>query len=133
MLAVFLALLAGTGARAEATNYTGHYELADAKADYTFALDVTQTGASAQLNFSASMGDGSGAAPDGDGRGSVVADGTLKFTFKDSFDNAGSGTLVAAKDGYHLTLNPTTVADPRPLHLYADALLKRTAVKPSDP
>ncbi len=133
MLAVFLALFAGTGARADATNYTGHYELADAKTDYSFSLDVTQTGASAQLSFSAAMADGSGAAPDGDGKGAVDTDGTLKFTFKDSFDNAGSGTLVAGKDGYHLTLNPTTVADPRALHLYADALLKKTAVKPSDP
>jgi hypothetical protein len=132
-LAILVALLGVAGARADAGNFTGHYELADAKADYSFSLDVTQTGASAQLSFSAAMADGSGAAPDGDGKGKVGADGTLHFTFKDSFDNAGSGTLAAGQDGYHLTLNPTTVADPRALHLYADALLKRTAEKPSDP
>jgi hypothetical protein len=132
-LAVFVALLGVEGARAEAGNFTGHYELADVKADYSFSLDVTQTGAGAQLSFSAGMADGSGAAPDGDGKGAVGADGTLTFTFKDSFDNAGSGTLAAGKDGYHLKLNPTTVADPRVLHLYADALLKKTAEKPASP
>jgi hypothetical protein len=132
MLAIGAAL-GLAGARADAINYTGHYELADPKADYTFSLDVTQTGSSANLSFSAGMADGSGAAPDGDGKGGVGADGTLTFTFKDSFDNAGSGTLVSGKDGYHLKLNPVTVADARALHFYGDVLLKKTADKPASP
>jgi hypothetical protein len=122
-----------TGAWADAVNYTGHYELADAKAGYSFSLDITQTGSGFQLTFLAAMADGSGAAPDGGGQGKVDTDGTLKFTFKDSFDNAGSGTLIFAKDGYHLSLDPTTVADSRALPLYADALLKKTADKPASP
>ncbi len=131
--AFFCALLVLAGARAAAADYTGHYELANTKADYAFSLDVTQTGSEVHLTFSASMTDGSGAAPDGDGQGRINPAGTLEFTFKDSFDNAGSGTLVPGPEGYHLKLNPTTVADPRVLHLYGDAVLKKTADKPSAP
>jgi hypothetical protein len=127
---LFCALFGLIGARADA-DYTGHYELADTKADYSFSLDATQTGSGVHLTFSAAMADGSGAAPDGDGQGKVDANGALKFTFKDSFDNAGSGTLVLAKDGYRLKLDPTTVVDPRALRLYGDAVLKKTADKPA--
>ena len=130
---LFYALFGLIGARADAVNYTGHYELADAKADYSFSLDVTQTGSGVLLTFLAGMADGSGAAPDGGGEGKVDANGALKFTFKDSFDNAGSGTLVLAKDGYHLKLDPTTVADSRALRFYGDVLLKKTADKPAGP
>ena len=133
ILAIFCALLGLTGARADAVNYTGHYELADAKADYSFSLDVTQMGSGFQLTFLAAMADGSGAAPDGGGQGKVDVNGALQFTFTDSFNNAGSGTLVSAKDGYHLTLDPTTVTDSRALRLYGDALLKKTADKPASP
>jgi hypothetical protein len=132
-LALFCALLGMTGARAGAVNYTGHYELADAKADYSFSLDVMQTGTAVQFVFLAGMNDGSGAAPDGDGQGKVGPDGTLKFTFKDSFDNKGDGTLVARKNGYHLNLDPTTVADSRALRMYGDLLMKKTADKLAGP
>jgi hypothetical protein len=132
-LTLSCALLGLTGARADAVNYTGHYELADAKAGYSFSLDVTQTGPGFELTFLAGMADGSGAAPDGGGQGKIDADGALKFTFKDSFDNEGSGTLVWDKDGYHLSLDPTTVTDSRALRLYGDAVLKKTADKPPSP
>ncbi len=128
--ALFFAVLGLGAARADAVNFTGHYELADAKADHSFSLDVTQTGTSVELSFSAAMADGSGAAPDGDGKGGVDKDGALKFTFKDSFDNAGTGTLAAGKDGYHLKLDATTVADARAMRFYGDVLLKKTAEKP---
>jgi hypothetical protein len=129
---LFCALFGLIGARADA-DYTGHYELADTKADYSFSLDVTQTGSGVQLTFLAGMADGSGAAPDGGGEGKIDANGALKFTFTDSFDNAGSGTLVSGKDGYHLTMDPTTVTDSRALRLYGDAVLKKTADKPAWP
>jgi len=74
-LPVFLLLAGGLGAQPAETNYTGHYELADVRADQSFSLDVTQTGSRAAISFSASMADGSGAAPDGDGKGALGARG----------------------------------------------------------
>jgi hypothetical protein len=133
LAALFFALPGVGDARADAMNYTGHYELADAKADHSFSLDVTQTGSSVQLSFSAAMADGSGAAPDGDGKGSTDPAGGVKFTFKDSFDNEGTGSLVAGKDGYRLKLDATTVNDARAMRFYGEVLLKKTGEKPSDP
>jgi hypothetical protein len=129
ILSLFLGVL--FEARAEAIDYTGHYELTNANADSVFALDITQTGSKADLSFSASMVDGSGAAPDGDGKGVVDKAGVLTFKFKDSFDNEGTGTLVLGKDGYHLKMDATTVVEPRSLRFYGDILLKKTANKPS--
>ena len=127
--AFFVMLFGATWAAPPAVDYTGHYELADAKADRSFSLDVQQTGAKADLSFSAAMADGSGPAPDGDGKGQVQA-GVLSFTFKDSFDNEGAGTLEAAKDGYHLKMKVTKVIEPRPLRFYGDVLLQKTSNKP---
>lgn len=132
LMALFGMLVGGMSwADAPLVNYTGHYELADAKADRAFSLDITQTGAKADLSFSAAMADGSGAAPDGDGKGQLDKTGVLSFTFKDSFDNEGAGTLEHKKDGYHLTLTTTKVVEPRPLRFYGDVLLKKIADKPS--
>jgi hypothetical protein len=111
-------------------DFTGHYELADAKADRSFSLDVQQTGSQAEISFSAAMADGSGAAPDGDGKGQINPAGGLTFTFKDSFENEGSGTLEITKTGFLLKLNATKVAEPRPLRFYGDVLLTRTSKKP---
>ncbi len=130
---VLCCTLLTSAARADApkVDFTGHYELADAKADRAFSLDVTQTGLKADLSFSAAMADGSGAAPDGDGSGQVDKTGVLHFTFTDSFENEGSGTLERDKNGFHLTLDATKVVEPRPLRFYGDVLLKKTSSKPS--
>jgi hypothetical protein len=133
LLVLSAGLLGGVEAQAGTVNYTGHYELADAKADYVFSLNVTQTGTKADVSFSASMADGSGAAPDGDGKGDVDAHGTLQFKFKDSFANEGTGTLTSSADGYHLKMDPTTTVDPRAVRFYGDVLLKKTSGKPAGP
>jgi hypothetical protein len=111
------------------TNYNGHYELADAKAGRTFSLEVRQTGSRADVSFSAAMTDGSGAAPDGAGKGRVE-DGVLSFAFKDSFNNEGACTLESRNDGYHLSMTVIKVVDPGPFHFYGNVLLKKTSDKP---
>jgi len=111
------------------TNYNGHYELADAKADRAFSLEVRQTKSRADVSFSAAMTDGSGPAPDGTGKGRVE-DGVLSFKFKDSFNNEGTCTLESGKHGYQLSMTVTKVVDPRPFHFYGTVLLKRTSTKP---
>jgi hypothetical protein len=130
-LAVIIAALFGALANpalAAETNYSGHYELADAKADRTFSLDIKQTGHRADVTFSAAMADGSGAAPDGSGKGHVE-DGVLSFKFKDSFNNEGTCTLESKPDGFHLTMTVMKVVDPGPFHFYGNIPLKRTSDK----
>ena len=132
MVVVVVAALFGTlfgHAASTETNYNGHYELADAKAGRTFSLEVKQTGSRADVSFSAAMADGSGAAPDGAGKGRVE-DGLLSFAFKDSFNNEGTCTLVSKKGGYHLSMTVTKVVESRPFHFYGNVLLKKTSNKP---
>ena len=131
-MAVVVAALFGTlsgHASSTETNYTGHYEMADAKAARTFSLDVKQTGSRADVAFSAAMADGSGAAPDGTGKGRVE-DGVLSFAFKDSFNNEGTCTLEFRKDGYHLSMTVTKVVEPSPFHFYGNILLRKISNKP---
>ncbi|MCE0522705.1 MAG: hypothetical protein LV480_07320 [Methylacidiphilales bacterium] len=109
-------------------NFNGHYELADIKPDRTFSLDVKQTGSKAEVKFSAAMADGSGAAPDGTGKGRVE-DGVLSFILKDSFNNECACTLVSGADGYLLSMTVTKVVDPGPFHFYGNVLLKKTSSK----
>ena len=127
MTSLFLASLAAVPS--PAGNFTGHYELADPKADQSFSMDLEQKGTKAEFSFSAAMADGSGAAPDGDGKGEINPAGVLVFTFSDSFGNEGKGTLQAAKDGYALKMDPTKVLEPRCLRYYGDLLLRKTAKK----
>ncbi len=135
ILLTLLGLGAGSAAApampADVGRFTGHYEPAVAAADWVFALDISQTGSKADVSFSASMTDGSGAAPDADGMGVVDAAGILKFTFKDSFDNEGTGTLVRRPDGYHLHLDVSKTVDPRAVRFYGDILLKKLSDKPA--
>jgi hypothetical protein len=110
-------------------NYDGHYQLVDPKAARTFSLEVKQTGSRAKISFSAVMGDGSGAAPDGRGQGRVE-DGVLSFTFTDNFKNEGTCTLESMSDGYHLSMTVIKVVDPAPFHFYGTILLQKTLDKP---
>jgi hypothetical protein len=127
VVAALFGALSGHAASAE-SNYNGRYELADAKAARTFSLVVRQTGFRADVSFSAAMADGSGAAPDGTGKGRVE-DGVLSFAFKDSFNNEGTCTLESRQDGYHLSITVTKVVDPSPFHFYGNILLKKTSNK----
>ena len=124
VVAALFGALFGHASAAE-ISYNGHYELADAKAARTFSLDVKQTGSRALISFSAAMSDGSGAAPDGEGKGHVE-DGVLSFTFKDSYNNEGTGMLQFKNKAYHLILTITKVVDPAPFHFYGSMLLKQT-------
>jgi hypothetical protein len=132
LVVMFVTALFGTlsgHAASTETNYNGHYELADAKASRTFSLDIKQTHSKADVFFSAAMADGSGAAPDGTGKGRV-ADGVLSFDFKDSFNNEGTCTLESKKDGFHLSITVIKVVDPGPFHFYGNVLLKKTSRQP---
>jgi hypothetical protein len=131
MVLIASALLGAPFSHAASTgmNYNGHYELADAKAGRTFLLEVKQTDSRAVVSFFAAMADGSGAAPDGAGKGRVE-DGVLSFDFKDSFNNEGTCRLESSQGGYHLSMTVIKVVDPSPFHFYGSVLLKKTSNKP---
>jgi hypothetical protein len=135
-IAVALAFLAFCPAlaAADAKNFNGHYELAAAKSDRTFSLDIKQKAKDDRvtLSFSAAMADGTGSAPDATGQGDID-DGVLNFKFKDSYNNEGTGTLEFKKDAYQLTLTVVKVADPSPFHFYGSMLLKLTSGRDGSP
>lgn len=129
VLAFLAVALVARGADPAAESLTGHYELAK-KSKSPLSFDVLQKGKGATTSFSAGNVDGSGAAPDGDGEGTLNAKGELEFKWTDTFDNAGTGTFRRDGKLYHLSLKPTKVADPRALVFYGDLTLKRTSTKP---
>ena len=109
-----------------APDFTGHYErTGDAKR--IFILIVRHTGASAEMEFSAGRADGTGAAPDGSGKGNLNDKGELEFTFDDSFGNKGTAVFKKAGAAFQFIIKPETVADPRAVKLYGTMTLKRTA------
>jgi hypothetical protein len=128
---VVLAITATTIRAADpaAASLTGHYELVK-KGNAVLSFDVQQKDKNAATSFSAGHADGSGAAPDGDGEGTVNAKGELEFKWTDTFDNAGTGVLRHDGKLYHLSLKPTKVTDPRAVVFYGEITLKRTSTKP---
>lgn len=113
-------------------NYAGEYVLADTRADRSFHLDVKQVNSRADVSFSAAMRDGSGAAPDGAGKGHVE-DGVLSFEFKDSYENEGTCTLRRANGGYRLAMTIVKIADVSPVHFYGAVSLRKVSTEPANP
>lgn len=124
-----LLFLALTVAARATGDFTGHYELAK-KTKSSFALDVSQKGKTATTSFSGGNEDGSGAAPDGDGEGTLNSKSELEFKWTDTFDNAGTATLRHDGKLYHLSMKPSKVADPRALSFYGEITLKLVSKKP---
>jgi hypothetical protein len=115
-------------ASASTADFGGTYALADAKADRAFLLEVKQDRSRADVSFSAAMEDGSGSAPEAEGKGRIDH-GVLSFRFKDSFQNEGTCTLETAKSRgrYALSITVLKVVDPTPFHFYGTVLLKKTS------
>jgi len=103
--------------------YGGNYSNADSGSQLT--LEVTQNGNAANVDFSAADASGRGTAPDGQGKGQIASDGSLKFTFEDSFGNKGSGRLNQNGNKYLLKMDVTSTSDPRALSHYGERILKK--------
>jgi hypothetical protein len=94
-----------------------------------FQLTIEQSGSAMQVSFDAAWVDAHGAAPEAEGPAKVSGD-TLTFTFKDTFENSGTGTITRAGDDIIVTINPTHVVEPRCLAFYGKNMrLKRVAKK----
>src|SRR5438270_13055341 len=98
---------------AEPIGWAGHYR--DEKylnGRAVFQLTIEQSGSAMQVSFDAAWVDAHGAAPEAEGPAKVSGN-TLTFTFKDTFDNSGTGTITRAGDDILVTINPTHVVERR--------------------
>jgi hypothetical protein len=94
-----------------------------------FQLSIEQSGSAMQVSFDAAWVDGHGAAPEAEGPAKVSGN-TLTFTFKDTFENSGTGTITRAGDDILVTINPTHVVETRCLAFYGKNMrLKRVSKK----
>jgi hypothetical protein len=94
-----------------------------------FQLSIEQSGNKVQVSFDAAWVDGHGAAPEAEGP-ATIAGNTLTFTFKDTFENSGTGTITRAGNDILVSINPTHVVEPRCLGFYGKNMrLKRVAKK----
>ena len=107
-----------------APDFTGRYERAG-ETKSVFILHVRQAGTTAEVEFSASKADGSGAAPDGTGVGALNDKGELEFNFEDSFGNKGIATLKKTGKSFQLSMKAETVNEARAVKLYGVIALKR--------
>jgi hypothetical protein len=90
-----------------------------------FQLTIEQSGGAMQVSFDAAWVDAHGAAPEAEGPAKISGN-TVTFTFKDTFENSGTGTITRVGDDILVTLNPTHVVEPRCLAFYGKNMrLKR--------
>ncbi|MBV9618071.1 MAG: hypothetical protein JO201_02570 [Verrucomicrobia bacterium] len=126
---LFVALTASFAA--EAQNFTGEYaDRSFLGGQATFQMSLEQGGNAVSVWFSAGYNDGHSIQPVADGSGKVSGKGTVEFTFKDSSNNVGTGTITRAGDDVIVSIKPTRVADSRCLELYRQNMrLKRVSKK----
>jgi hypothetical protein len=123
---ILTSLLIATSLSAE-QNFAGEY--ADRKflnGRAVFQMSLEQSGNTVAVWFSAGYNDGHGCSPEASGTGKVNSKGAVEFTFHDSSNNAGSGTITRIGDELAVSLKLTRVADRRCLELYGQNIrLKR--------
>src|SRR5882762_5926218 len=116
---ILLVTLAIVSIAAGPPNFAGEY--ADRNflnGQATFQMSLEQSGNALSVWFSAGYNDGHGLQPVADGSGKITGKGTVEFTFKDSSNNAGTGTIARAGDDIIVSIKTTRVADSRCVELY---------------
>lgn len=108
-------------------NWAGEY--ADKKfldGQAIFQMSIEQSGNAIQVSFDAAYNDAHGAAPDGQGPGRITTKDALKFKWKDSFKNSGTGRIIRAGEDIIVSMKTTRVVDSRCLPFYGQKMrLKR--------
>jgi FlaG/FlaF family flagellin (archaellin) len=94
-----------------------------------FQLSLEQKDSDVSVFFSAAHNDGSGAAPEANGKGKATGKGMVEFTWEDSFKNSGTGTIKRAGNEVVVSLKPTHVIDSRCLEFYGDNIRLKPAGK----
>ena len=128
---ILLVALAIVSIAAGPPNFAGEY--ADRNflnGQATFQMSLEQSGNTVSIWFSAGYNDGHSIQPVADGSGKITGKGTVEFTFKDSSNNAGTGTIARAGDDIIVSLKTTRVADSRCVELYRQNMrLKKVGKK----
>jgi hypothetical protein len=127
---LFLVAAALTLRAADSSGWAGQYRAEKfLSGRAVLQLSIEQSGSKMQVSFDAAWADGHGAAPEAEGPASVSGN-TVTFTFKDTFDNSGTGTITRAGNDIIVSINPTHVVEPRCLGFYGKNMrLKRVAKK----
>jgi hypothetical protein len=115
---LFLAMPSFAVHAADASGWAGQYT--DKKflgGRAVFQLSIEQSGSAMQVSFDAAWVDAHGAAPEAEGPATVSGN-TLTFTFKDTFENSGTGMITRAGNEIIVSINPTHVVEPRCLAFY---------------
>ena len=128
---ILLVALAIVSIAAGPPNFAGEY--ADRNflnGQATFQMSLEQSGNTVSIWFSAGYNDGHSIQPVADGSGKITGKGTVEFTFKDSSNNAGTGTIARTGDDIIVSLKTTRVADSRCVELYRQNMrLKKVGKK----
>jgi len=108
-------------------NWAGEYAARNLlNGQAVFGLSIEQSGDVIQISFDAAYSDAHGAAPDGGGPAKIAGKNKLAFTWEDSFQNSGTGTITRAGDGIVVSMETTHVVEPRCLAFYGQNMrLKR--------
>ena len=116
---------------AQPTNFAGEYvDRNFLNGQATFQMSLEQSGNALSVWFSAGYNDGHSIQPVADGSGKITGKGTVEFTFKDSSNNVGTGTIARAGDDIIVSLKTTRVADSRCVELYRQNMrLKKVGKK----
>lgn len=126
--AAFICLCLAASLPAKEANWTGNYT--DKKylnGQAIFQLNILQEGPQITVDFDAVYNDGHGCAPEGSGSAKAVDKNTLKFTFTDSANNAGTATIKRAGDGVTISIKPARVADAKCLVFYQENIRLKPA------
>lgn len=93
--------------------------------DSFVALSVHEQSGQVVIRFFAFRPSGRGAAPEGSGIGSFTSDGSVQFSFEDSFGNRGNGIFRRRGRNYQLTIDISEVANGRCFRFFGDQFLDR--------
>ncbi|HEY6071571.1 MAG TPA: hypothetical protein VIU85_09375 [Chthoniobacterales bacterium] len=114
---------------ASAENFAGEYaDKSYLKGTSVFQLSLEQSGNDVSVFFSAAHTDGSGTAPEADGKGKTAGD-KVQFTWSDSFNNSGTGTIKKSGSDVIVSIKTSKVADSRCLEFYGANIRLKPAGK----
>jgi hypothetical protein len=111
-------------------NFSGEYadkNLLNGQA--VFQMSLQQTGGTVSVWFSAGYNDGHGCGPEATSTGKINAKGTIEFTFRDSYKNAGTGRIARAGDGIIVSFKTKKVSDSSCLEFYGQKMRLRRVGK----
>lgn len=125
---MFIALIPAAAFSVGTENFAGEYADKNYHGKSVFQLSLEQSGSDVSVFFSAVHSDGSGAAPEADGKGKVTGD-AVQFTWTDSLNNSGTGTIKKSGKDVIISIKAKKVADSRCLEFYGDNIRLKPAGK----